>query len=458
MFTVNISTQKLTDTEKILALGEPENLAKMDFVLVDAAGQPVNAENCQFDLMMGEVNCPRYKTDANTVSFRYIALDITKAQTEFALTLKKDGVTICNDSIKVTAEVQGDIVLPAVTVTADTMLKDVTAINTAGEVVTGNISDAVITTAQTNGLTVNVSKGYVAADETRAFDPSVVTETDTQITISRGWLNEDKAFQGGGSSEVQGILYNNVPTKTTKVQIIPSNLTAGWTDFSKMFYGCNKLTSIPQLDTSSGTDFSKMFNGCSSLTSIPTLNTSKGTNFSEMFYNCPSLISAPVLDTSKGTNFSGMFYSSSKITTIPAFDTSNGTNFSNMFYGCSGLTSIPTLNTSKSTNFNYMFAYCRVLTTIEGIDFSGATSSISSGIFSSCSALTSVKVNGIIPVAIDISQAPKLDLTSLNSFCDALQTKTSGVYYLTLTQTQYDQLSSSTINAVKNKGWGFKIA
>ena len=273
MFTVNISTQKLTDAEKILALGEPEKLVKIDFVLVDAAGQPVNAENCQFDLMMGEVNCPRYKTDANTVSFRYIALDITKAQTEFALTLKKDGAIICNDSIKVTAEVQG-----------------------------------------------------------------------------------------GGSSEVQGIVYNNVPSKATTVQIIPETLTADFTDFSSMFDKCYALT------------------------------------------------------------------------TIPALDTSKGTNFNNMFYSCTKIT------------------------TIEGIDFSGATSSISKDIFNSCSALTSVKVNGVIPVAIDISQAPNLDLTSLNSFCDALQTKTSGVYYLTLTQTQYNQLSSSKINAVKNKGWGFKIA
>jgi hypothetical protein len=105
MFTVNISTQKITDAEKILALGNPDNMAKIDFALVDAAGEAVNAENCKFDLMIGEISCPRYKTDANIVSFRYIALEVTKAETDFSLNMKKDDVDILNDTIKVTAEV-----------------------------------------------------------------------------------------------------------------------------------------------------------------------------------------------------------------------------------------------------------------------------------------------------------------------------------------------------------------
>ena len=330
MFTVNTNTQKIIEAEKILALGEPENLAKMDFVLVDAAGQPVNAENCQFDLMMGEVNCPRYKTDANTVSFRYIALELTKAQTDFTVTLKKDGAIICNDSIKVTAEVQG-----------------------------------------------------------------------------------------GGSSEVQGIVFENAHTKTTTVQIIPETFTADWTDFSKMFYGCT------------------------SLTSISTFNTSNGTDFSFMFYNCP------------------------KIITIPALDTSKGTDFSSMFYSCSKLTSIPTLNTSNGTNFINMFAYCRALTTIEGIDFSGATSSISKDIFTSCNALTSLTVNGTIAKNIDFTSAYNLDAASCISIAKALVENTSTLT-ITFNSTTYNNVLLQTVMPgtelnikgyiVSKKGWAIKTA
>lgn len=105
MFTVNTNTQKIIEAEKILALGKPENLAKMDFVLIDAAGSPVNAENCKFSLQIGDVIYSNYKTDANTVSFRYISIAAVAPEAAFAVILKKDDAVILTDSITVTADV-----------------------------------------------------------------------------------------------------------------------------------------------------------------------------------------------------------------------------------------------------------------------------------------------------------------------------------------------------------------
>jgi hypothetical protein len=66
-----------------------------------------------------------------------------------------------------------------------------------------------------------------------------------------------------------------------------------------------------------------------------------------------------------------------------------------------------------------MFRNCTSLTSIGGIDFSKASSTITN-IFYNCTALTSVKVNGIITKSIDISGAKNLDETSLINFCEAL--------------------------------------
>ena len=146
-----------------------------------------------------------------------------------------------------------------------------------------------------------------------------------------------------------------------------SAINPEWTDWRYFSYYDNRNDLVAKLkysDTSSGTNFSYMFIGCTKLTTIPQLDTSKGTNFSYIFCSCTKLTTIPQLDTSNGTNFYGMFSGCAKLTTIPQLDTSNGTNFSQMFIGCTNLTTIPQLDTSKGTNFSHMFSSCTNLTNL----------------------------------------------------------------------------------------------
>ena len=76
----------------------------------------------------------------------------------------------------------------------------------------------------------------------------------------------------------------------TKLIYAPLFPTQNRTDFNRMFYGCNSLTSIPALDTANGTSFSRMFFACSSLNTISQLNLSNGTKFDYMFQSCGKLI------------------------------------------------------------------------------------------------------------------------------------------------------------------------
>ena len=198
--------------------------------------------------------------------------------------------------------------------------------------------------------------------------------------------------EGGGGTGGDGTFKVLDGMKFANSTVLPESLdTSDVTDFSKMFYDCNKLTTIPLIDTSNGTNFDFMFYYCGSLTAIPQLDTSKGTNFGHMFNNCTNLTTIPPLDTSKGTNFSTMFTYCGSLTTIPQLDTSKGTNFSYMFNNCTNLTTIPPLDTSKGTNFSTMFYYCKKLT---NITFTGI---INYNIdFNSCTLLTYESVKSIL--------------------------------------------------------------
>ena len=221
-------------------------------------------------------------------------------------------------------------------------------------------------------------------------------ETEVAVSIKHNGteiladsINVLAVIQGGGSSDIQGIIYDAFPIKnSTQVKIIPPELTEAITNFGGMFSGCSSLTSVPALDTSNGTDFNYMFNGCEALTSVPALDTSKGTNFSYMFQSCKALTSVPALDTSKGTNFGSMFNYCEALTSVPALDTSKGTSFSAMFNGCKVLTSVPALDTSNGTSFSNMFQSCSALTSVPALDTSNGTKF--GAMFNYCEALTSV--------------------------------------------------------------------
>ena len=114
----------------------------------------------------------------------------------------------------------------------------------------------------------------------------------------------------------------------------------GITNFSDVFLGCTKLTSVPAnlfASHPNATNFSGAFLRCSELTSVP----------EDLFANCP-----------KVTSFSGTFWKCSALKSIPENLFANNpevTNFAYTFIDCSSLTTIPEnlfANNLEITSFN----------------------------------------------------------------------------------------------------------
>ena len=124
----------------------------------------------------------------------------------------------------------------------------------------------------------------------------------------------------------------------------------GITNFSDVFLGCIKLTSVPAnlfANHPNATSFSGAFFGCMSLKSIPAglfANNRKVTDFYSTFFGCTSLAAIP----------ENLFANNPEVTSF---------NFT--FYGCKALTSIPANlfdNNRKVTDFAYTFYGCKALT------------------------------------------------------------------------------------------------
>lgn len=186
-------------------------------------------------------------------------------------------------------------------------------------------------------------------------------------------------------------------------------------------------------------------------------DTSKGTNFSHMFYYCQIAgIKIPEIDTSKGTNFEYMFDHCSNMLQIPTFDTHNGTNFNYMFNSCGNLKSVPTLNTSKGTHFRYMFSGCSNLTSVALLNLSSATASNLASMFSGCSALVDLNIEGDLGVSgLSLSASPLLSHDSLLGVLNALKDRTgeSGTWKVTLGATNLAKLTAEEIAIAEGKGW-----
>ena len=124
------------------------------------------------------------------------------------------------------------------------------------------------------------------------------TETTTEL------INKVNDIESGGTSVINPEwtdwrYFSYYDNRNDLVAKLKYSDTSSGTNFSYMFIGCAKLTTIPQLDTSNGTNFSQMFIGCTNLTTIPQLDTSKGTNFSHMFSSCTNLTNLTMTGTIK---------------------------------------------------------------------------------------------------------------------------------------------------------------
>ena len=181
------------------------------------------------------------------------------------------------------------------------------------------------------------------------------------------------------------------------------------TSFSHMFYDCTNLATLDLSgwNTSSATSFSYMFLGCSSLTSLDlsNWNVSKATDFEYMFYGCTNLATLDLSNwnASKATDFNFMFSDCSSLTSLDlsGWNTSSATSFSFMFRGCSSLTSLDLSgwNTSKAIYLGGMFYGC---TNLAELDISGWNiSEIDPNMFTTCNALTTIKMKGCSQETID---------------------------------------------------------
>ena len=98
MYQINTTTKKFTEAVTI-DLGQlPTVDTRIDFSLTDGSN-PVIAENKTFAMTIGTVNGELYKTDDDTVSFRYLKFNDDNIADSLVITMTMDGVEILNDTV-----------------------------------------------------------------------------------------------------------------------------------------------------------------------------------------------------------------------------------------------------------------------------------------------------------------------------------------------------------------------
>ena len=106
MYQINTTTKKFTEAAS-LNLGQlPTTDAKIDLRLNDGTN-PVIAEGKTFEMTIGSVQGTLYKTDGDTVSFRYLKFDSTNVYATPAIVIKMDGVEILNDVVSLIYQTSG---------------------------------------------------------------------------------------------------------------------------------------------------------------------------------------------------------------------------------------------------------------------------------------------------------------------------------------------------------------
>ena len=113
-----------------------------------------------------------------------------KSGTEGKLSLS--GMTTAVNNIVINSG--SDIDLSGVTVTADTMLAGKVAVGKNGETITGNIATV---TPSLSGRTFTVAKGYVAENFESSVPEATVTETESKVTISTGYVSTELSYDLG---------------------------------------------------------------------------------------------------------------------------------------------------------------------------------------------------------------------------------------------------------------------
>ena len=176
--------------------------------------------------------------------------------------------------------------------------------------------------------------------------------------------------------------------------------TENVTNMYRMFYECNKLSSLDlsNFNTANVTNMEEMFYSCQNLSSLDLskFNTEKVTNMSGMFAGCQNLSSLDLskFNTKEVKHMNSMFESCSALSSLDLsnFNTANVESMSGMFAGCQNLSSL-TLSNFNTANVEFMdnmFNGCSVLTSLDLSNFNTKEVRYMYSMFQACSALTTI--------------------------------------------------------------------
>ena len=197
----------------------------------------------------------------------------------------------------------------------------------------------------------------------------------------------------------------DIETKNIKNIVFDESFkTYAPTSLEHFFAGCSTLETISGLEylnTANVTNMYRMFYECNKLSSLDlsNFNTANVTNMEEMFYSCQNLSSLDLskFNTEKVTNMSGMFYGCQKLSSLDLskFNTEKVTNMSGMFAGCQKLSSLDLskFNTKEVKHMNSMFESCSALSSLDLSNFNTANVEFMDNMFNGCSVLTSLDLS-----------------------------------------------------------------
>lgn len=134
-------------------------------------------------------------------------------------------------------------------------------------------------------------------------------------------------------------------------------------------------------------------------------------------------------------------------------DLSRVTNVSYAFYNA-GITHIGVCDFRNATRFSEVFGVSTNLVTIDKILMPINQNSGALNWFANCSALENLVIEGEIKLnGMNLSECTKLTHASLISVINALQSKTSGTWTLTLGTTNLAKLTATEKAIATGKGW-----
>ena len=197
----------------------------------------------------------------------------------------------------------------------------------------------------------------------------------------------------------------DIETKNIKNIVFDESFkTYAPTSLEHFFAGCSTLETISGLEylnTANVTNMYRMFYECNKLSSLDlsNFNTANVTNMEEMFYSCQNLSSLDLskFNTEKVTNMSGMFAGCQKLSSLDLskFNTKEVKHMNSMFESCSALSSLDlsNFNTANVESMSGMFAGCQKLSSLTLSNFNTANVEFMDNMFNGCSVLTSLDLS-----------------------------------------------------------------